>query len=182
MATGDVFPISAAKERLALALRPRTALVALTSCALQFPGDAENRIAVTDRTSHADAAGPGQDAWSAATTRLVTALDADPDIRALRQRLFDVGVTSAFEADHDDQGLWTSLVLRCPRPCLPAIETLAADDAAIAPAARDEVSSQFVIYMLRNHHQDWQENRTKLPDVGDSPYTPREEWNPLVGT
>ena len=80
-------------------------------------------------------------------------------------------------------GLWTSLVLRCPRTQLATVETLAADDAAIAPLTdRDEASEQFVIYMLRNHHRDWQANRTKLPDVGESPYTPREEWNLLVGT
>ncbi|MGQ3102277.1 MAG: hypothetical protein ACT6Q5_15650 [Sphingopyxis solisilvae] len=182
MATLESDPIVAAKQRLALALRPRIALVGLTSCALAFPGDAEDRISVSDRVAHADAAGPGAEAWSAATVALVTALDADPDLRALRQRLFDVGVSSAFEGDHDETGLWTSLVLRCPRTNLPALETLAADEAGIIPADRDEVSARFAIYMLRNHHRDWQVNRTKFPDVGDSPYTPPEEWNPLVST
>ncbi|WP_439566921.1 hypothetical protein [Sphingopyxis sp.] len=182
MASDDAGNIGAAKQRLALALRPRIALIGLTSCALAFPGDAEDRIAVTDRLPHADAAGPGAEAWSAATVALVTALDADPDLRALRQRLFEVGVASAFEGDQDDSGLWTSLVLRCPRTRLAALETLAADDAGIARAERHEVSAQFAIYMLRNHHRDWQANRTKLPDVGESPYTPPEEWNLLVGT
>lgn len=181
MATVEGLDIDAAKERLRLALRPRIALVGLTSFALQYPGDAEHRIAVTDRVSHADAAGPGQAAWSANSVAVVTALDADPDIRALRQRLFDVGVGSAFAGDHDADGLWTSLVLKCLRTQLSAIETLAADDAGIAAADRTEVSAQFAIYMLRNHHRDWQANRTKLPDVGDSPYTPPEEWN-LLGT
>lgn len=182
MAAVNALDIDAAKGRLALALRPRIALVGLTSCSLQFPGDAEDRIAVNERVSHADAAGPGQQAWSADTTRLVTALDTDRDIRALRQRLFDVGVASAFEGDHDADGLWTSLVLRCPRARLAAIETLAADDAGIAPTERRDVATKFAIYMQRNHHPDWQTNRTKLPDVGDSPYTPPDEWNPLVGT
>lgn len=174
--------IASAKQRLALALRPRIALIGLTSAALAFSGDPEDRIAVTDRISHADAAGSGAEAWSAATVALVTALDADPDLRALRQRLFDVGVASAFEGDQDGAGLWTSMVLRCPRTSLSTLETLAADDAGIARADRNEVSAQFAIYMLRNHHRDWQANRTKLPDVGDSPYTPPEEWNPLVAT
>ena len=182
MAASEALDSGAAKNRLALALRPRIALIGLTSSALQFPGDAQDRIAVTDRFSHADAAGPGQAEWSASTVALITALDTDADIRALRQRLFDVGVASAFEGDQDEQGLWTSLVLRCPRTCLSAIETLAADDAGIARADRHEVSAQFSIYMLRNHHRDWPANRTKLPDVGDSPYTPPEEWNLLVGT
>ncbi|WP_428632055.1 hypothetical protein [Sphingopyxis sp.] len=182
MAAGEALDIDAAKKRLALALRPRIALVALTSCALQFPGNAEDRIAVSDRVAHADAAGPDAEAWSASTVARVTALDNDPEIRALRQRLFDVGVKSAFEGSHDADGLWTSLVLRCPRERLAALETLAADDAAIPPVARDEASSKFVIYILRNHHQEWQENRSKLPDVGDSPYTPSEEWDLLVGT
>ena len=182
MAADEVLDIGAAKERLALALRPRIALVGLTSFSLQFPGDAEDRIALNERMSHAGAAGPRQKAWSAATTLLVTALDTDPDIRALRQRLFDVGVASAFEGDHDADGLWTSLVLRCPRARLAAIETLAAADAGIAPADRRDVSTKFAIYMQRNHHPEWQANRIKLPDVGDSPYTPPEEWNLLVGT
>ncbi|MBJ7439533.1 MAG: hypothetical protein JHD35_10975 [Sphingopyxis sp.] len=182
MTTSQALDIGAAKQRLALALRPRIALIGLTSCALQFRGDAEDRIAVTDRMPHSDAAGPGAEAWSAATVALITALDADPDLRALRQRLFDVGIASAFEGDHDDAGLWTSLVLRCPRSVLSTLETLAADDAGIARAERNEVSAQFAIYMLRNHHRDWQANRTKLPDVGESPYTPPEEWNLLVGT
>ena len=108
MTTSQALDIGAAKQRLALALRPRIALIGLTSCALQFGGDAEDRIAVTDRIPHSDAAGPGAAAWSAATAALVTALDADPDLRALRQRLFDVGVASAFEGDQDDAGLWTS--------------------------------------------------------------------------
>jgi hypothetical protein len=180
MATLESDPIAAAKQRLALALRPRIALVGLTSCALAFPGDAEDRISVTDRVAHSDAA--GAEAWSAATVALVTALDADPDLRALRQRLFDVGISSAFEGDHDETGLWISLVLRCPRAKLAALESLAADDAGIAATDRNEVSAQFAIYMLRNHHRDWQANRTRLPDVGDSPYTPPEEWNPLVTT
>lgn len=182
MATDDALEIGAAKRRLALALRPRIALIALTSWALEFPGEVQDRIAVTDRLSHSDAAGPGADAWSASTVALVTALDADPDLRALRQRLFEVGIASAFEGDQDDGGLWTSLVLRCPRTRLAALETLAADDAGIARAERHEVSAQFAIYMLRNHHRDWQANRTKLPDVGESPYTPPDEWNLLVGT
>lgn len=179
MATVEGLDIDTVKERLRLALRPRIALIGLTSFALQYPGDAEDRIAVTDRISHTDAAGPAQEASSASTVAIVTALDADPDIRALRQRLFDVGVASAFAGDHDAGGLWTSLVLRCPRERLSAIERLAADDAGIAAADRTEVSAQFAIYMLRNHHRDWQANRTKLPDVGDSPYTPPEEWNLL---
>ena len=159
MATDDVLDLGGAKRRLALALRPRIALIGLTSCAFEFPGDAQDRIAVTARISHAD-----------------------PDLRALRQRLFEVGVASAFEGDHDDKGLWTSLVLRCPRSRLAALETLAADDAGIARDERRDVSAQFATYMLRNHHRDWQANRTRLPDVGESPYTPQEEWNPLVGT
>ena len=68
--------IASAKQRLALALRPRIALIGLTSAALAFPGDPEDRIAVTDRISHADAAGSGAEAWSAATVALVTALSA----------------------------------------------------------------------------------------------------------
>lgn len=182
MATHEAPDVSVAKQRLALALRPRVALVALVSSAMQFGGDAEDRIAVNDRISHADAAGPGAAAWSANTIALVTALDADPAIRALRQRLFDAGVASAFEGDHDEDGLWTSLVLRCPRTRLAAVETLAADDAAIDPADRREAAERFLTYMLRNHHRDWQANRARLPDVGESPYTPREEWNLLVGT
>lgn len=182
MATDDVLDLGGAKRRLALALRPRIALIGLTSCAFEFPGDVQDRIAVTDRISHTDAAGPGADGWSAATVARVTALDADPDLRALRQRLFEVGVASAFEGNHDDKGLWTSLVLRCPRSRLAALETLAADDAGIARAERHDASAQFATYMLRNHHRDWQANRTRLPDVGESPYTPQEEWNPLVGT
>ena len=182
MATFESDPIAAAKQRLALALRPRIALIGLANCALALPGDTEDRISVTDRISHADAAGPGAEAWRAATVALVTALDADPDLRTLRQRLFDVGVASAFEGDHDETAPWTSLVLRCPRTSLSTLETLAADDAGIAPADRNEVSAQFAIYMLRNHHRDWQANRTKLPDVGESPYTPPEEWNLLVST
>jgi hypothetical protein len=182
MAAGEVLDIGAAKARLALALRPRIALIGLTGCALQFPGEAEDRIAVSDRVTHADAAGSGAEAWSADTVARITALDNDAEIRALRQRLFDVGVKSAFEGCHDADGLWTSLVLRCPRDRLALLETLAADDAAILPTARDEASSKFVIYMLRNHHQEWQENRGKLPDVGESPYTPSEEWDLLVGT
>lgn len=182
MATLAPDSIAAAKQRLALALRPRIALVGLTSCALAIPGDPEDRISVTDRVAHADAAGPGAEAWSAATVALVTALDADPDLRAQRQRLFDIGIASAFEADQDADGVWTSLVLSCPRTRLPALETLAADDAGIPRRERQEVSARFAIYMLRNHHRDWQANRTKFPDVGDSPYTPPEEWNPLVTT
>lgn len=182
MAARDALSIDAAKQRLRLALRPQVVLIGLTSCAMQFPDDAEDRIAVSDRVSHADAAGPDAAAWSASTTARVTALDADPEIRALRQRLFDAGVASAFAGDHDEDGLWTSLVLRCPRTQLAAVETLAADDAAIDPADRPAATERFITYMLRNHHRDWQANRTRLPDVGESPYTPREEWNLLVGT
>lgn len=182
MAIGDGLSIDAAKQRLRLALRPQVALISLTSCAMQFPGDAEDRIAVSDRVSHADAAGPDAAAWSADTVARVTTLDADPEVRALRQRLFDAGVASAFEGEQDEGGLWTSLVLRCPRTQLAAVETLAADDAAIDPADRPAATERFITYMLRNHHRDWQTNRTKLPDVGESPYTPPEEWNLLVGT
>ncbi|MBK6412618.1 hypothetical protein [Sphingopyxis sp.] len=182
MAARDVLEIGAAKQRLSLALRPRVVLIGLTSCAMQFPGDAEDRIAVSDRVSHAEAAGPDAAAWSASTVSRVTALDADPDIRALRQRLFDAGVASAFEGDHDDDGLWTSLVLRCPRTQLAAVETLAADDAGIDAADRPTATERFITYMLRNHHRDWQANRARLPDVGESPYTPHAEWNLLVGT
>lgn len=182
MATRESDSFAAAKQRLALALRPRIVLIGLTSCALAFPGDVEDRISATDHVAHADAAGPGAEALSAATVALITALDADPDLRALRQRLFDVGISSAFEADHDADAVWTSLVLRCPRTRIAALETLAADDAGIPRQERHEVSAQFAIYMLRNHHRDWQANRTKLPDVGESPYTPPEEWNLLVST
>ena len=146
---------------------------------------------MTDRMPHSDAVGPGAAAWSAATVALVTALDADPDLRVLRQRLFDVGVASAVVRRRGRVGVrgrsgrrrpLDQQAIRCPRSVLATIETLAADDAGIARADRNEVSAQFAIYMLRNHHRDWQANRTKLPDVDESPYTPPEEWNLLVGT
>lgn len=182
MATDEALDIGAAKQRLSKALQPRAVLISLTNCAMQFPGDVEDRIAVSGRVSHADAAGPDAAAWSADTVARITALDTDADIRALRQRLFDAGVASAFEGEHDADGLWTSLVLRCPRSQLAAVETLAADDAAIDPADRPAATERFITYMLRNHHRDWEANRAKLPDVGESPYTPSEEWNLLVGT
>lgn len=174
--------LDASHERLRMALRPCVALVALTSHMMAFPGDVEDRIAVGDRVTHADASGPGQAEWSANTVRLVTALDADPDIRALRQRLFDAGFGTAFAGDHDDEALWTSLSIRGPREALVRLEELAADDAGITDAdARAEASNRFIAYMLRNHHPAWQANRQHIPDVGDSPYTPREEWT-LLGT
>lgn len=173
--------LDAAHQRLLQALRPHVALVGLTSSAMNLAGHAEDHIAVTPRVSHAEAEGPGQDAWRADTKAVITALDADPAVRALRQRLFEAGVASAFAADQDGEGLWASLVLSCPVEALPALETLAADDAGIDPADRDEISSQFTIYMLRNHHPQWQEIRENVRDVGDSPYTPPEEWQ-LLGT
>lgn len=181
MAQVQTFDLDAARDRLLLALRPRVALVSLVAHMMSFGDDPEDRIAATERVPHAVAAGTGEAALSANTVRAITALDADPQIRALRQRLFDAGVSSAFEPDQDANDLWTSLVLRCPREALPRLEALAADDAGIDPADREEVSAQFTIYMLRNHHPQWQANREKLPDVGDSPYTPPQEWN-LLGT
>ncbi len=149
---------------------------------MQFPGDLQDRIAVTERISHADADGPGQEAWRANTRRVVTALDADPGLRAMRQRIFSVGVGSAFAADGDATGLWTSLVLTAKPEALAALEALAADDAGITdPGARSKAAETFRTYALRNHHPEWQRNRQHHPDVGDSPYTPREEWN-LLGT
>lgn len=168
-------PAADSRTRLRLALRPHVALVGLTACALNAPGAPEDHIAVTERISHADAEGPGQDAWRADTRATLLALDADPDVRALRQRLFDAGIASGFAADHDKDGLWASLVLSCPPEALPRLEALAADDARIDPDERAEASEQFVIYMLRNHHPEWQANRQQMPDVGDSPYTPAEE-------
>ncbi|HKX89819.1 MAG TPA: hypothetical protein VJM13_11460 [Sphingopyxis sp.] len=182
MASMAASHIDATRERLRLGLRPRMVLVAMTGFAMQYSEDPQDRFAVTDRISHSDADGPGQAAWRANTVTVVTALDADPDIRALRQRLFSVGVASAFAAEHDDTGLWTSLVLTAPRTALPALEGLAADDAGILdPSARAEAARAFRTYVLRNHHPHWQANRKLYPDVGDSPYTPRAEWN-LLGT
>lgn len=173
--------IAAARERLLRALRPRVALVDLASCAMHYPGDVEMRVAVTPRVDHADF-DAGQDAWRAATVATITALDTDPDIRALRQRLFDAGIGSAFASDQDDHALWASLVLSGPREALLALEALAADDAGITdPDARRTASERFLAYLLRNHHPDWQQNRARVADVGDSPYTPSEEWN-LLGT
>jgi hypothetical protein len=70
---------------------------------------------VSDRVSHADVAGSDAATWSANTVARITALDTDPEIHAFCQRLFDASVALAVEGEQDADGLWTSLVLRCPR-------------------------------------------------------------------
>ncbi|MBA3940967.1 MAG: hypothetical protein C0520_07135 [Sphingopyxis sp.] len=174
--------IESARERLRLGLRPRIALVNLAAAALGHPADPEDRIAVTGRIAHNDANGPLYEVWRARMVATVTALDADADIRALRQRLFSAGIASAFGPHDDGAGLQACLVLSARRPALHALETLAADDAGILdPAERAAAAEKFRTYMLRNHHPEWEEKRRQHPDVGDSPYTPREEWT-LLGT
>ncbi|MFL6729282.1 MAG: hypothetical protein ACJ8D6_01035 [Sphingomicrobium sp.] len=158
------------------ALRPAIVLVNLHNRMFQEPGDPRIEVGFGGMVRYDD---PDMDARMAMLLAMQQRLASDPRVQALLERLRGAGVDHRFaEVGGDYGGSGRALLLTAKRSDLRELEALAAADAGFAtPAERAEAADKFRIYLARNYSPDWEANRTRYPDVGGSPYQPREEWS-----